>query len=383
MDFAKYNPLKAIIALFSIIALLPSALSVSDAVIAENIALQEEHMEYLKNEYYKDYTPVDESQFAGFDISKAVADGVKYNEVAFVGTHNSYQLASTEEYAKIYDALNTATFGIVDDSKTDFNMEFLTRQLEAGIRSLEIDIETVVKNGETSFVVSHVPLIDETSSCYDFEKAIEEIKMWSDMNPGHLPVTIIIEPKKNVIPVKNMKNFSIGYAVELDALLREVLGDTLLTPAEMMGEYESFREMRENDGWLPLGDTMGKVLVLLHDTTVTSKYIALDESIKTQAMFPMLRYSDRDKSYASFIIDNDPADVLKHKAEAIDRCRLIVRTRADSYPSYSDKRSENAGLCGAQIVSTDYPVRTDTAGEHTFTFNGGYLIKLTQEAVSY
>lgn len=377
MNIFKYGPIKAVFALLSVLVLLPMSISASFETVNENIALQNAHMEYLRNEYYTDYTPCDESKIASFDIDKAVADGVKFNEVAFLGTHNSYQLKSSEEFSKLYDALDIMTFGIVDSTKTSFNMDTLTEQLQLGIRSLEMDIETVVNDDEVSFVVSHDPLLDNASACYDFEKALEEIKMWSDANPGHLPVSIIIEPKKNLLPVNGMKNFSLEYANIFDSLLREKLGDTLLTPDEMMGDFESFKAMRENDGWLPLGDTLGKVLVLLHDTTVTDKYISQDESIKTQAMFPMLRYADRNKSYTSFIIDNEPDDALKHEKESIYECNLIVRTRADSFPTFSDDRYEAANKCKAQIISTDYPVKAGESDSHVYSFDT-YTVKLVK-----
>lgn len=376
MGIFKYGPLKAIFALLSVVVLLPMAISASFAQVDKNFELQNEHLAYLENEFYADYTPCDESKIADFDIEKAVSDGVKYNEVAFIGTHNSYKLASTEEYARLYSALSDMTFGLVDADNALFNMDTLTEQLELGLRSLEIDIETVVDKDDISFTVCHDPILDNTSSCYDFEKAIEEVKMWSDANPGHLPVTIIVEPKQGLLPVNGMRNFNLEYAKALDGLLREKLGDTLLTPKEMMGDYESFKAMREADGWLSLGDTLGKVLVLLHDTGVTDAYIRQDTSIKSQAMFPMLRFGDRNESYASFIIDNEPNAALKNNKESIDKCNLIVRTRTDSLPFFSDSRYENAKKCGSQIISTDNPVRV-TGNTDAFTFDG-YLVKIVK-----
>lgn len=371
MNFCKYGPVRAVFALLCVLALLPQAVCASFASAKENLAMQNEHMAYLENEYYtENYTPCDESNIASFDIAKAVNDGVKFNEVAFLGTHNSYQLKSNETYTKLYDKLGVLTFGIVDTTKTSFNMDTLTEQLELGMRSLELDIETVVKNGETSFIVCHDPVLDNTSSCYDFEKALEDIKMWSDNNPNHLPVTIIIEPKGNIVPINGLRNFSLQYANEFDKVLAEKLGDALLTPADMMGDYESFKAMREADGWLSLGDTLGKVLVLLHDSSVTDEYINQDTTIKSQAMFPMLRYADINKSYTSFIIDNAPEEALEHEEKSIDECNLIVRTRADSFPTFSDERYENTNKCKSQIISTDYPFKADGTDSHIYSFDG-------------
>lgn len=366
---------KVIPAIFLVVYYFFASIVAGNEAVDENIQYQKDRMSYLKNEFYVNYTPCDESKIASFDIEEAIKRGVKFNELQFLGTHNSYQLAPTEEYKKLYNSLSDLTLGLVSKDKAEFCMDSLTEQFELGIRSVELDIETVDKNGNVGFIVSHNPIYDNTSSCYDFELALEEIKLWSDNNPGHLPITVIIEPKKNVPAVRDLKNFSIKYANIFDELIREKMGDTLLTPKDMMGEYESLKEMREDDGWLTIDKALGKVIFLLHDTTVTSDYIKQDESVKSQAMFPMLRYSDRNKSYASFIIDNKPDEAVSHEAEAIDKCNLIVRTRADSFPNFSEKRYENTNNCSSQIISTDYPVRTKESKFHTYSFDG-YTVKL-------
>ena len=373
----RYGPIKAVFSLVAILlVLLPSAISAGYRQVNVNAAFQQEHMKFLREEYYNDdYVPCREDKIAAFDIAQAIACGVKYNEVVFLGTHNSYKNGATDEYKKLYDALDVATFGIVSAETTDFAADTLTQQLELGIRNLELDIETVVGE-EISFAVSHMPYMDNVSSCYDLALALEEVKLWSENNPGHLPVSIIIEPKRAVLPVGGMRGFNLEYANILDELVGEVMGDTLLTPADMMGDYSSFKEMREADGWLPLGDTMGKVLVLLHDCSATDKFISQDETIKSRAMFPVLRYEDRNESYTSFILDNEPDIALRHEKENIDECNLIVRTRADSFPTFSEERYELINQCSSQIVSSDYVPKSGESPYHTFDFDG-YTVKLT------
>ena len=95
-------------------------------------------------------------------------------------------------------------------------------------------------------------------------------------------------------------------------------------------------------------------------------------------MFPMLRYDDRNETYTSFILENDPSRADERKQENIDECNLIVRTRADAYPEYSDERYEKAENCGSQILTTDYPEKTDGNENHEFSFNGK-KIKLTEK----
>ena len=132
--------------------------------------------------------------------------------------------------------------------------------------------------------------------------------------------------------------------------------------------------MRSADNWPTLKDCAGKIIVLLHPGNVTDAYIETDTTIKTQAMFPMLRMGDIDKTYASFIVDNDPYVAANNKETAQDK-KLIVRTRADSYTNFDDERYAATDSCGAQIVTTDYPPRTVREKQHTYTFNG-YMFKL-------
>lgn len=358
---------KWISALLSIILFvfvgLPNVITQNKSANAENVAQQIERIESLSKSYASgDYVKVDESKLAGFDVKKAYADGVKFNEVAYIATHNSYQLESVPAYQKIYRDIETVSFGLFNGDAPLYCSDTLTEQFNIGVRSIELDIETVVDGDNVSFVCSHSPLLDMTSSCYNFELALEEIKMWSDANPDHLPITVIIEPKKVFIPDDGMKFFNLEYVNKLDELLREVLGKKLITPAEMMGEYSSLKEMREADDWMLLEKAAGRVAVLLHDTTVTDKYIEQDESIKTQAMFPMLRYADRDKSYASFLIVNEPEDIEKYSNELIYEKNLIVRTRVDTFGSYNEDDRRLTLESGAQILSTDYPPKADMTG---------------------
>lgn len=373
--------LKIFLAAFSALAVVMLTLLIS-AVIAginytdKNIEYQNNRLEYLKNEYYTEgYVPCDEEALAAFDLEKAYEDGVKYNEVAFLGTHNSYQLLATKQKRTLMKAVEIVTFGLVDYTKAVFEMDTLTTQLEKGVRNLEIDIETQLDGSEVGFIVTHDHILDNVSSCYNFEKALEEIALWSENNPGHLPVSLLIEPKNVKNSSDNIKSFSLEYADEFDAIVRNTLGDKLLTPADMLGNYESFEQMRVADGWATLEEMRGKIILLLHPCNATEDYINIDTSIKTQAMFPMLRPEEADKSYASFILDNEPEQASENNKETVDKYNLIVRTRADSYPRFSDERYAAADKCGSHIITTDYPPRTVRLDEHTYTF-GGYTVKM-------
>lgn len=344
-----------------------------------DIEEQIDRISQLEEDYKSgNYTKVNEDGFCSFDLSKACADGVKFNEVSFLGTHNSYQKACVPARQKLFQNASTVTFGLVKAEKATFESDFLTDQFNLGIRSIELDVETVVTDGKISFVCSHAPVLDMPTHCYDFALALKEIKLWSDANPGHLPITVIIEPKKTFIPEKDMHYFNYKYANELGEQAKQIFGDTLITPSDMMGSHSSLKEMREADDWMTLDETRGHVMILLHDTTATEKYIAQDPTIKTQVMFPMLRYDGRDRDCASFLLINKASDIQNQANEVLEK-NLVIRTRSDNYGSYNAQDSQTALNSGAQIVSTDYPPKADmTNAERCVTFAGGFTVTLSR-----
>lgn len=307
--------------------------------INKNIEYQNNHLEYLKTQYYTDsYIPCDEQKIADFDIEKAYEKGVKINEIAVLGTHNSYQLLATAQKRALENVRSFLSSG-EKGGKRNFEMDTYTEQLERGVRNLEIDIETVDDGEAVSFIVTHSPITDNASSAYDFAKGLEEIALWSDNNPGHIPVYLLIEPKGKVPSVNHMKGFSYEYAKKLDSIITETLGNRLLTPKQMMGNYASLEEMRMADAWPTLKEAAGKIIVLLHPCDVTQQYIDADTTLSSHAMFPMLRFEDVDKSYASFILDNEPENATANNSVTVDEKKLMVRSRADNYPDFSTENT--------------------------------------------
>ena len=341
----------------------------------DDMAQQISRIAQLEEAYKNgDIEPVDEASFFDGDLAAEIESGMKFNELSFIATHNSYQKDETEAGKKIYKSIENITFGAVSSQKALFESETLTQQFNKGIRSVEIDVEAVVKDGVTSFVCMHMPLWSAGTTCYDFALAMKEIYLWSENNPNHLPITVIIEPKKFAFPAGGMKVFNAEYAKELDSVIRESLKEKLFTPADMLRDYKSFAEMRQNDDWCKVSDMLGKVLILLHEGKSTEGYIAWDTSIKTQAMFPMLRYDNKDDSYAGFLLMNDADDAKAHSEEIIDKYNLIIRTRADEYLSVSAQTRQNAIDSRGQIVSTDYPAK-DRPTDDVFSFGGGKTIR--------
>ncbi len=364
---------KFIPALLSVIISFVAVFPASSARLEIEKEEQIQRVAQLEKAYASgEIAPVNEAGFFAGDLEAELKSGIKFNELSFLGTHNSYQTPATDEFKALYKGLSNITFGAVAANTGDFWSETLTNQLNCGIRSLEMDIETFNRDGEISFTCMHSPAIEMTTSCYDFALAMKEIAMWSDNNPDHLPITILIEPKETFIPLKDMKFFNIDYAKEFDAVLRKTLGEKLFTPADMLRDYNSFADMRNADDWCKAEDMLGKVVILLHECKVTEDYIALDPSIKTQAMFPVLREKDIDRDCTSVILCNKPDELLEIDEEVIKEKKIMVRTRADKFTDLDEERLAQAFESGANIISTDYPVRTDLKEDSYYVSFGGY-----------
>lgn len=362
--------------LLSIIITFFSSFGENAAYLEADRNEQAERISRLEQSYLNgEIPPVDEASFFNGDLNAELEAGIKFNELAFIGTHNSYQKQSAPVMNKLYSQLSELTFGFIKANQGEFENQTLTQQFNCGIRNLEIDIETFERNGEISFTCIHTPNLDMGTTCYDFELALKEIVMWSDNNPDHLPITVIIEPKQIFLPLEDMEFFNMDYVKEFECMLRKTLGDKLFTPSDMLRDYSSFGEMRAADDWCEVKNMLGKVLILLHDTGVTEDYIDLDPSIRSQAMFPMLRPADIDRDCASFLIINNPEKIDDCKVDVLNTANFIVRTRPDEFNKISEERLKTAIYSGAQIISTDYPPRDDLMQDsYSVTFENGKTV---------
>lgn len=326
----------------------PSALVQHFSSRRDYINFQKEHITTLEEMYANDeHSSVSEQRFASFNLQKAIDENVKLSELQFLATHNSYK----QQINSSAQALINKTAGVLGKSRENENsytFETLTEQFNNGIRSIELD---VMKSGK-NLRVCHIPILDMNSSCYDFELTLKEIKMWSENNPNHLPILMLLEPKVAFLNEGTIfHKFSLLDAKQMDSSLEEQLGNILYTPKDMMGDYSSFKELRESIGGVSLKDTLGKVIAILHPSAIANDYYNSDESLMSQKMFPGVS-SDREN--AMFIVENDP---YSENIPNLIENNFLVRTRADSFPDYSDARRKKAVDSGAQIITSDYPPR--------------------------
>ena len=338
-------------------------------------ATQIQHIAALEESYASQgEIPANDGDFFDGDLDAVLSSGIKFNELRYIATHNSYKNESVSELKMWYGIVSRLTFGYIPDNGGEFSLPALSDQLDSGIRSFEIDLEVMHKDGETSFVCIHSPVLDMTTNSYDFSLAIKEIKLWSDAHPGHLPITIIVEPKVAMLPMIDMDIFTFKNALALDAMLKEELGEKLFTPAEMLRDYADFTAMRKADDWPEVSEMLNRILVLMHPTVVTKLYINNDRTMKSQVMFPMMRVFERNNRFAAFLVENDPGKAEKRSNTLIDEEKFIIRTRPDSYGNIKPDDRVAALRSEAQILSTDYPSIDEV--NDSFSFENGSTLAL-------
>ncbi|HEY9593734.1 MAG TPA: Ca2+-dependent phosphoinositide-specific phospholipase C, partial [Spirochaetia bacterium] len=226
------------------------------------------------------------------------------------------------------------------------------------------------------FETAHVPLVDNRSTVPDFRLALREVAAWSDRNPGHVPITLLLELKTDYAFLDPGLRPIRGSELDaLDTVIRAELGARLLTPDEVRGGAETLSRAIASRGWPRLGAVRGRIVVILHeDETFRKLYVAGHPTLEGRAMFTCAPFDAPDGGVA---ICDDPVADASRIGTALAR-HWIVRTRADG-----DGARGQAGLAaalgsGAQIVSTDFPPAYPAPDGYVASFAGGKLIEVGQ-----
>ncbi len=307
---------------------------------------------------------------------------VRLNEVQVLGTHNSYHIQPEERILTVL-----ALF----DPELALSLEYTHVPLEdqfefQGVRQIELDVFADPGGGlyaqrrayiffgedpnsgipeldEPGIKVLHVQDIDFDATCLTFVGCLWSVKAWSDSNPAHLPIMILVEAKDDPIP----DPLDLGFVIplpfgpaELDTIDMEIRSvfpeEQLITPDDVRGDRPTLEEAILRDGWPTLRESRGKVLFALDNGgSKREDYIAGHPSLAGRVMFTD---SSPGEPEAAFVKLNDP---LGNQGLIIDLVRdgYIVRTRADADTmearSGDTTRRDVALASGAQFVSSDYP----------------------------
>lgn len=273
------------------------------------------------------------------DAAEAEADltanALRMNQLQTKATHNSYH---DMRWWMPVTALR------YDHQPLDVQLE------EQDVRAFELDIR--FKNG--GFIVHHIDTLDEGSTCPNFTDCLKKLKGWSDAHPKHEPLFVQLEAKDT---------FDATVADDYEAALdRAILSvwpkERIVTPDDVKGSAASVRDAITTTGWPTLDSARGKIVFYLQsDEGRRQHYTHGDRDLDGRLTFVS---AGLDKPYAAITILDDPKGHLD-KIQAAVRAGLIVRTRADADVveaiANDHSREAAAWASGAQLVSTDFPVK--------------------------
>lgn len=319
---------------------------------------------------------------------------VRLDHVQVVGTHNSYHRRLP---SKLFEVLTS--FDAKVAASVDYEHLPLRQQLDAGVRSLELDVFADRRGGlfasraanplgglpkETGeaelaapgFKVLHIPEVDFGSSCLSLRTCLEQISSWSRAHPRHLPVMVFVEAKDTGAPDVAKLGFAVPEPIgapelaALDEEIRAVFDDEhLLTPDDVRGSASTLREAVTTTGWPTLAASRGKVLfALLNDDGKRAAYVEGHPSLRERVMFTL---SGVDAAESAVVSRPDPVGQAAEIA-ALAPKGFLVRTRADAdtvEARSGDVARRDAALASAAAwVSTDF-VTADAK------FGKGYVVE--------
>lgn len=302
---------------------------------------------------------------------------VALNQVQVIGTHNSYHVQPIPKLIEIYAFFDpTAIF-------LEYTHRPLAEQFgELGIRQIELDVFSDPPGGTYAAPIGfqflygdarvpeleppgtkvfHIQEIDWDSTCPLLADCLQQVKDWSDANPGHLPIAILVELKDDEIdlgpfPAIVPLPWDAAALDGLDADIRAVFPpEKLITPDDVRGAAPTLEDAVLGRGWPVLAQARGRVMFLMDNGGEKREiYRAGRLSLEGRVLFTNAVPGDPD---AAFVKMNDPVG-NESLIQDLVAAGYVVRTRADADTIQSrlnDPTQRDAALASAaQWVSTDY-----------------------------
>jgi hypothetical protein len=249
------------------------------------------------------------------------------------GTHNSYHQMPT----------------IAFDASHKYQHLPLDQQLQdQGVRVLELDLHNATT--DDSIDVYHIFGIDPRTSCNDFEVCLRTIRGWSEAHPLHVPVIVWFEMKDDT-GGPAFKNLD-----KVDEVLRQEMGDRLLTPDMVKGDAPSLHEAITTRGWPTLDSVRGKFLfIVLNNDEDIDQYTQGYSTLAGKAMFVRVNADRFTSPVATFAkLGVDEADTIRagHEAKLILGTNVCGINEADEA---CEQKRVSAIAAGIHLLQDDLP----------------------------
>lgn len=358
----------------------------------------------------------------------------KINEIQVIGTHNSYAIPAdpramalmAPRLAALYTAMTAQLpedrraalaeehpAGISDPALSlDYVQMPLEAQLRMGVRSIELDLHPDPAGGlyadplpyrqlraqgerdlapihgdalkQPGMKVLHVADLDFRSQCPLLRDCLGLMRRWSDANPDHSPVFVLLEPKSSVLDrvapgAAAVPPFDAAAFDEVDGAIRDILGaKRVFTPDELRGDHATLEQAALAKAWPRLSQMRGKFVFLYLvpglNLQTFAPYMQGRPSLQGRAAFvqglPGMAHT------AFVLVDN--ALTRPDRIPQLVRAGYIVRSRADIDTDEARRndrdRRDRTLASGAQVISTDYLTAPNVHGNgyHVPPFAGGW-----------
>lgn len=322
---------------------------------------------------------------------------LRLNQLQYIGSHNSYHAGLAPGEAAVWKQLDPATFAILDYAHPS-----LTRQLDDGVRQIELDIYADAKGGRYAhpaiaaqvakaglppdppfadpevmrrpgFKVMHMQDVDQRSTCQPLAACLREVRAWSLAHPRHLPLFVLLEteqsPQHQPFPTVAPEPFDAPTLDALDAAIRAVFPrDAYIAPDDVRGTFPTLNAAIRAQGWPALDSARGKLIFLLDQRIVGPAYLQGHPSLRGRVMFTNAVPGSDDAAFTE-LNDGDAASIARLVREG-----YLVRTRTDANLKEALRndttRREAMLASGAQLLSTDFPDGEPAANGYVVGFPG-------------
>lgn len=321
----------------------------------------------------------------------------RLNQLQYIGSHNSYHAGLAPGETAVWKQSDPELF-----AKIDYAHPPLTRQLDDGVRQIELDIYADTKGGRYAhpaiveqvakaglppdppfadpavmrrpgFKVMHIQDLDQRSTCQPLVACLREVRAWSQAHPRHLPLFVLIEteqaPLQLSFPTVQPEPFDTGTLDALDAEIRSVFARTeYIAPDDVRGRFPTLNAAIRAQGWPSLDSARGKLVFLLDQRPVGPAYLQGHPSLRGRVLFTNAVPGEDDAAFTE-LNDGNAARIAR-----LVRQGYLVRTRTDAdlkEARRNDTARRDAMLAsGAQLLSTDYPDGEAAANGYAVSFPG-------------
>ena len=371
---------------------------------------------------------------AGAESPPAGEVDPKINEIQVIGTHNSYAIPAdaramalmAPKLAALYAAMSQQLpedrraalaeehpAGISDPALSlDYVQMPLEAQLRMGARSIELDLHPDPAGGlyadplpyrqlrdqgvrdlapihtdalkQPGMKVLHVADLDFRSQCPALRDCLSLMRRWSDANPDHSPVFVLLEPKSSVLDrivagAAKVPAFDAAAFEEVDQAIRDILGrQRIFTPDQLRGDHATLEQAALAKAWPRMSQMRGKFVFLYLvpglNLQTFAPYMQDRPSLEGRAAFvqglPGMPHT------AFVLVDN--ALTRPDRIPELVRAGYMVRSRADIDTDEArrndSERRDRTLASGAQVISTDYLTAPNVHGNgyHVAPFASGW-----------